>query len=295
MARFANEFSIGHLADLHCISEKALRIYQQKGLLEPARVDESSGYRYYTYEQCSTVDMIQQLQSLGVTLDEIKCLMDGDDPNKLGDLLERHLERIEDELKRLAIAKQNALQLLEKEAVVRNRPPCNQIMLEHIGERRLLVVDLPEPCSLNMNDTDLLFRQWELNLGHMRKRLRESGVPLSLFHMVGDLIPREELVARTFCITSYFVMLDERALDQVSGYRTLPSGQYLTIYKDHFAEPDGSNTERHAIDEMLDFAESRGFEVAGDYLGEIVAETPIFSYRGREVLMKLQIPVHVAG
>ncbi|MEG0504947.1 MAG: MerR family transcriptional regulator, partial [Raoultibacter sp.] len=50
------EFSIGRMAALNCVSEKALRLYQQKGLLTPVRVDETTGYRYYSYEQCSTID-----------------------------------------------------------------------------------------------------------------------------------------------------------------------------------------------------------------------------------------------
>ena len=40
--------SIGQFANLTWLSPKALRIYQAQGLLTPAAVDASSGYRYYS-------------------------------------------------------------------------------------------------------------------------------------------------------------------------------------------------------------------------------------------------------
>ena len=43
--------TIGEMASLNCVSERALRFYQSKGLLEPDYVDESNGYRYYSLEQ----------------------------------------------------------------------------------------------------------------------------------------------------------------------------------------------------------------------------------------------------
>ena len=42
---------------------------------------------------------------------------------------------------------------------------------------------------------------------------------------------------------------------------------------------------------LLDYAEERGLTVAGDYYGEIIAETPAFHYEGREMLYKLEVPV----
>ena len=53
--------SIGQMARLNAVSEKALRLYQAKGILEPAYTDEASGYRYYTLGQCATLCEAREL------------------------------------------------------------------------------------------------------------------------------------------------------------------------------------------------------------------------------------------
>lgn len=57
-----NDLATGKFAELNCITKKTLRLYHGMGLLKPHRVDEETGYRFYSYDQCSTIDMIQQLQ-----------------------------------------------------------------------------------------------------------------------------------------------------------------------------------------------------------------------------------------
>ena len=46
------------------LSVKALRHYDEQGLLSPAVVDPSSGYRYYRYSQANRAEAIRILRSL---------------------------------------------------------------------------------------------------------------------------------------------------------------------------------------------------------------------------------------
>jgi DNA-binding transcriptional MerR regulator len=46
-----NLMSVGEFASASRLSQKALRLYGEKGLLPPTWVDPASGYRYYTLEQ----------------------------------------------------------------------------------------------------------------------------------------------------------------------------------------------------------------------------------------------------
>lgn len=289
------EFGIGRMAELNCVSEKALRLYHQKGLLNPVRIDEATGYRYYSYEHCSTVDMIQQLQSVGASLDDIKRLLDGRDPSKLAEMLEVRLASIDAELRQLGMARQNALQLLESYRVFQDRPLCNQVILEHIAERKLVTFGIFNPRSLRLvDDTESFLQEWEINLRLTKRHMRDAGMPLSLFHRVGCRIARADLVRRDFRLDASFVFLDDETAGMVEGVETLPAGTFLTLYKARYTDENGLNAEMVGLSERLDFAEERGFEVAGDYYGEIVAETPAFLYEGREMLFKLQIPVVLA-
>ncbi|NOY14626.1 MAG: MerR family transcriptional regulator [bacterium] len=53
------------------VTPRTLRFYQSKGLLEPYRQDEFTGYRYYHIDQIHEVMRIKWLQELGLSLDEI--------------------------------------------------------------------------------------------------------------------------------------------------------------------------------------------------------------------------------
>jgi DNA-binding transcriptional MerR regulator len=59
------EISIGEFARRSRLSLKALRLYDERGVLVPSRVDQASGYRYYgaaQLEQARLVVMMRQLQ-----------------------------------------------------------------------------------------------------------------------------------------------------------------------------------------------------------------------------------------
>ena len=58
--------SIGQFAGLTWLSPKALRLYQSHGLLEPAEIDASSGYRYYSASQIPIARRIGLLRRAGV-------------------------------------------------------------------------------------------------------------------------------------------------------------------------------------------------------------------------------------
>ncbi|MFN2147868.1 MAG: MerR family DNA-binding transcriptional regulator, partial [Anaerolineales bacterium] len=49
---------IGDFSRLSRVSIKTLRYYDEVGLLKPAHVDSSTGYRYYLYEQLPRLNRI---------------------------------------------------------------------------------------------------------------------------------------------------------------------------------------------------------------------------------------------
>jgi DNA-binding transcriptional MerR regulator len=67
--------SIGEFARRSRLSAKALRLYDQLGLLPPARVDEASGYRFYEPAQLKQARLIAALRELHVPLAEIKAIL----------------------------------------------------------------------------------------------------------------------------------------------------------------------------------------------------------------------------
>ncbi|MBT2293205.1 MerR family transcriptional regulator [Paenibacillus albidus] len=88
-------FKIGTFAKMSGVTVKTLRHYDELGLLEPARVDKESGYRFYTAEQLLTIRRIAGFKEQGLTLEMMRPLLSG--PVSLA-LAERTLLRKRKEL-----------------------------------------------------------------------------------------------------------------------------------------------------------------------------------------------------
>ena len=72
-------YKIGMFAQMNHITVKALRFYEDQGLLLPAYVDGENGYRYYTMNQMADIQRITALKQAGFTLDDIKLINQGAD------------------------------------------------------------------------------------------------------------------------------------------------------------------------------------------------------------------------
>jgi serine/threonine protein phosphatase PrpC/DNA-binding transcriptional MerR regulator len=71
--------TIGAFARASRLSPKALRLYDELGLLRPAVVDPVSGYRYYRPEQLERARRVAWLRRLGMPLARIKVICELDD------------------------------------------------------------------------------------------------------------------------------------------------------------------------------------------------------------------------
>ena len=67
---------IGDFSKLSQVSIKALRLYDQLGLLKPTQVDDSNGYRYYSTSQLPRLNRIIAFKDLGFSLEQIMQLLD---------------------------------------------------------------------------------------------------------------------------------------------------------------------------------------------------------------------------
>jgi DNA-binding transcriptional MerR regulator len=73
--RRVEEVSIGEFARRSRLSIKALRLYDKRGVLMPARVDEVSGYRYYDVAQLEDAHLVAMLRQLDFRLAAIRKLL----------------------------------------------------------------------------------------------------------------------------------------------------------------------------------------------------------------------------
>jgi DNA-binding transcriptional MerR regulator len=96
----AHLMPIGRFSRACRLSLKALRHYDELGLLRPALVDARSGYRYYSRAQARHAIAIGLLRSLGVPLPEIRALLAAETDDAIARLLAAERDRLEREVAR---------------------------------------------------------------------------------------------------------------------------------------------------------------------------------------------------
>ena len=70
-------YTRGQFAVVGKVGRKALRLYDEEGLLVPAAVNGENGYHYYDESQFATLEKIKGLRKIGLSLFEIKQILDG--------------------------------------------------------------------------------------------------------------------------------------------------------------------------------------------------------------------------
>jgi DNA-binding transcriptional MerR regulator len=92
------KLSIGDFSRMTYLSVKALRHYHEVGVLPPAEIDPSSGYRFYLPSQVGVAQMVRRLRDLGMPLDEVKTILQAPDEQTRDATLVAHLQRMEQQL-----------------------------------------------------------------------------------------------------------------------------------------------------------------------------------------------------
>ncbi len=130
-------FKIGAFSKLSRVPVKTLRYYHQIGLLEPALIDDFTGYRYYTAVQLTRLNHILALKDLGFSLEQISQMV-GDDlsPEQIRGLLRMKqaelAQEIEAEQSRLARLESRLAQI-EREAKL----PDYEIVIKQVEMIRI--------------------------------------------------------------------------------------------------------------------------------------------------------------
>lgn len=133
---------ISDVAVMFDITPKTLRHYEKLGLLEPER--EENGYRIYSAENILRITHIRSLQTLGLTLRQIKAILVDDDHDGL--FLQRILQSLlvdtEAELAALERRKQRIEGLLNEQPVV---DAISTLIVTPHGVSSYLEAHLPAP------------------------------------------------------------------------------------------------------------------------------------------------------
>jgi DNA-binding transcriptional MerR regulator/effector-binding domain-containing protein len=104
---------IGDFSKMTHLSVKTLRHYHEVGVLEPARIDISSGYRFYDPSQVPTAQVIRRFRDLGMPLDDVRAMLAAPSVDVRNKVITQHLERMELQLQQTQEAVGSLRTLLE--------------------------------------------------------------------------------------------------------------------------------------------------------------------------------------
>jgi len=108
---------IGDFSRMTHLSVKALRFYHDQGLLEPARIDPSSGYRFYDPGQVPVAQVIRRFRDLDMPLDQVRAVLQAPDVEARTREIIAHLSSMETKLAELQMSVASLRALLEGSAV----------------------------------------------------------------------------------------------------------------------------------------------------------------------------------
>ena len=275
------KLSIGQMAELNHVSEQTLRLYDKEGLLVPRCVDPVTGYRYYHITQSAKLDLIQNMKVYGMTLRQIRSFLDSNDPAALRALLAEQADSIEERIRQLHRSQSAITRTLDNYRRYEAMPRNGEIFLEYIPARRIFRYS----CDVNYFDQDE--SGYEYMLRQMKTNLVANNMPLSYFTNIGTIIRREHLVPDALFSNEVFLFVDEN--DSSQAMETLPAASYLCLCSDEFS------MEAENVRRLLDYVQTRGCKIAGDYICEVVVDFPMLDFNRRRMFYKAQIPVRFFG
>lgn len=244
---------IGDFSKICQVTIKTLRYYDQLGLLTPAEVDRFTGHRYYTMNQLPRLNRILALKELGLSLDEIKQVLDDDLPaQQIRGMLRLKQAELYAEIEKAQARLQRVearIQHIEKE----NQMPDYEVLVKEVATQRVLAIREVLPSS---EAIPALFA--EVDTAIKQHKIKAIGAWMALYHHEGfrdielDIeiaIPVEDAVSDSIALN------DNRSLiiRQTEAYE-----QVATVIE------DGHNESWAGSYEALGrFVENHNYEIAG--------------------------------
>lgn len=185
-----NLLPIGRFSKICRLTVKALRHYDELGLLQPAVVDPASGYRYYSLAQAAEAERIGLLRTLDLPLDEIARLLREREPDARRRLLDGHRARME---ARLAETRQ-VLAYLEKLVNEEGAMPY-EVTVKQVEPQSILSIRTRTSLAEIGQAAGQAFGELYAYLGQLG--VPPAGPPLAIYH---DPEFREDDMDAEFCV-----------------------------------------------------------------------------------------------
>lgn len=238
-------FKIGAFSKLSRVPVKTLRYYDEIGLLRADRVDDFTGYRYYTLDQLPRLNRILALKDLGFSLEQVARLLDGElTPEHMREILamkRAELEqRLQEEQERLARVAWRLSQIEQE-----GRMPSHEMVIKQVAPQLVAGVRGTVP---HYPDVGRLFDELYGYLGPIGAA---GGVCASVYY---DGEYRERDVD---CEAIVFLGQPVPATERVRVYELPAATMAATVHHGGYSGLSG------AYQELMGWISASGYRIAG--------------------------------
>lgn len=265
-------YRIGMFAAMNRVTVKALRFYEEQGLLLPAYIDGETGYRYYKLNQMAAMHQITALKQAGFTLEEIARINSGEDEEAL--LMNKKSELLS---KIAKLTKQVAV----LDGYLAKKKSC---LLTPV-----LIKDVPE-CTVaymktRLDSYDDLFDK----MPEMGELMEQAGCVCALpeYCFTNYLEPgcKEEDVLVELCESVTEFRYDTGELH----FKTMPKFQAASVF-----HKGSYSTLAASYESVLKYVEDNGYEISGT-IRESYIDGVWNKEDESEWLTEIQVPVRKAA
>lgn len=271
--------SIGKMAEINGVTIPTLRLYDKNGLLKPAYIDPDSSYRYYTLQQTARLDIIAYMKELGMSLGEIRSVLQKEDIALIEGILARKNEQLHEQMRRLKErhdAVERAISQIER---YRKSPLTGTTSLEYIDRRYIWSI----PCPENFYEKDR--NSYEETVMALRRELINAGVQQVHSYNLGTTILQKNFEEGRFVADRIFIFSDKHILEHPGTVSAVESGMFACIYLDDYDD------EIDFGKRLLAFCRENGYIICGDYICEELTEFNVFDDSRRNMFIRLQVPI----
>ena len=235
-------FSVSRAAKLAGMTAEALRHYDRIGLVKPCRVDEWTGYRYYSQQEIVRLNTVKALRCMDLTLEEIKEILSYDDFGRIVEALRRAEAGADEKIAELNSAKERIRRArMYYEGKAGGEAQAAGPYLRNFPQRVILLSDTLETPSL-----DNLWNYHRHFFAQLPQDIRDD---FAFEDAAGVYL--EDGRQRLFAVCTRY-----RAAD---GLKVLPQGRWLCA--DCTGDDRDSVTEQLAAAALADHGVAPGFAV----------------------------------
>ena len=266
-------YTISEFAKMTGVSTDTLRYYDKINLFNPTDIDPKTGYRYYTLKEFEEIGVIQTLQTLGVSLKEIKHHLENKTFFSSYMLLSKQYADIDRKIAELIQLKSYLSEKLSTLEDVMNNNSNNEVIIKDVEKR------VGYGTRINCKD----YGEIKTESARIIEKYRKS---LFVSNSYAIFIPKEDILKRKFNSHYYCVIFDIEKDDAEPFEKlTFPKGLYATI------RYNGTTFERaDSMTKLVDYIEQNHYKIIGDALQICVIDENITNIDA-EKINEIQIPI----